>query len=127
MAVNPAMNNLQRKLTELHNTVNQIDELSIKRNTLKQEIIELVKQRGLEDKRFSIGNRFIRYKTEVSRSMTNHYLHEALTTFFKENQAQAEQVYQYIIDNRPTRETEALEIVKKTDKKDVPVPGGDAE
>lgn len=107
------MEDLREKLSELHNLVNQIDESTERKNQLKDEVIEIIKTNGLEKNKFSIGNRMFRYKFETHKSLTQNYLFQALKKFFKEDPALAEQVYKYIIENRPQKESENLEILRK--------------
>ena len=56
------MENLQLKLTELHNVVNEIDQLNDKKAVLREEVMDIIKDNGLEKKKFAIGNRIVRYK-----------------------------------------------------------------
>jgi hypothetical protein len=110
------MEDLRQKLSELHNVVNEIDTSTERKNQLKGEVITIIKERGLEQKKFSIGNRMIRYKVETHKSLTQGYLYQALKTYFKEDLDTANQLYQYIIENRPEKETETLDIVRKKEQ-----------
>jgi len=111
--VGDPMVDLQLKLSELHRIVTQTDALNDRRDELKPEIIKLIKDNGLEESQFSIGDRLIRYKVNNTRSLTNTYLYQGLKAYFKEDLQKADQVYQYIIDNRPQRDSETLEILHK--------------
>ena len=110
------MEKLQQKLTELHNLVNEIDENNEKKALLRDQVLQIIKDNGLEKKKFSIGNRTIRYKMDKSLgSITQAYLKQALKDFHN-NDSQAQDAYQYVLENRPITERETLEILKKTEK-----------
>jgi len=101
-------------LKELHQVLNEIDEKTARRDELKGSIMKTIKEHGLEDKRFDVGNRMIRYKVNnTTGSITNSYLLGALKEYFKEDPETASRVFQYIIASRPKKEVEALEILKK--------------
>jgi hypothetical protein len=107
------MNELQEKLSKLHDVVNKQEELSAERDTLKKDIMELIKKHGLEDKQLSIGNRLIRCKKTSSKSLTQRYLGEALNRLNEGNPTKAQKDFAFIIENRPVHEVETLEILKK--------------
>jgi len=107
------MEELQKKLSKMHEIVTKMDALTSERAELKPEIITLIKKQGLEDSQFSIGDRYMRYKVDNSKSLTCGYLHQAAKAFFKEDPQTAEAFYQYAMENRPQRESETLEILKK--------------
>ena len=83
---------------------------------LRDEITELIKDTNQIGRGFQIKDRYIIYKKkQVTAGLSQSYIANSLYKFFG-NKHEAQELFSYLMDNRPLTEKYQLEMVKRQKK-----------
>ena len=101
---------LQANLIELSEISNQIDQLQRKRDALKKEVIDLIKDYQLQKKKFSVNGRYIQFKNrKVNEGLSFKFLKRSLTDYFPRDPATVNDILKFVASQRTQRVEEVLE------------------
>lgn len=107
---------LVKKMRTMYKLQKEIDELMEMKNKLREELERIIREEKMEDRKFSVGDRSISYvKRTMTQPLTNKYVMEILKRYYK-NDERADEIYEYMMQNRRKTTKYQLEIRKKNDK-----------
>jgi len=108
--MDPALTN---RIKDLYRIQRKLDILNQEKSILNKEIGNYIWKHRLENKRFKIGDRFLSYKEEEQlQSFSQKYVNSGLKDYYQDPD-EADQVYQYLLDNRKAVKKYKLKMTKK--------------
>lgn len=108
---------LTRTLKDLYRIQKKIDDLTVEKNQLKKDVEVLIVDTRMEGKKFSVGDRTISYNQKTTtQSISQKYLADTLRKYFRDHPEKAEDILQYILDNRERTTKYQLDMVKNKKK-----------
>lgn len=107
---------LQDKLNDLYYLSTDIEEKSKKEKQLKAELLDIIKNNGLEKNKFGIGNKYVRYmSSNKAEGLSQKFLLKALQEYpdFAKNKSKANDIYNFILNKRSPKFSESVKIVDR--------------
>ena len=106
---------LEDKLNEIYHLTNDIEEKTQRKNKVRNELITLIKADKLEGRKFSIGNRYIKYKMENhTECLSQKFLLRALQDYYgPKDLDESLKIYKFILNKREQKTWEGIIIDKK--------------
>ena len=104
---------LTKTLKDLYRIQKKIDDLNIEKSQLKKDVEVLIIENNMEGKKFAIGDRVISYgaKTQL-QGISQKFLVDTLRKYYRNNEQEAENLLQFILDNREKTTKYQLDMVK---------------
>ena len=104
---------LAESLKDLYRMQQRIDQLNQEKQRIREYIIDKIVDARLEGRKFTVGDRRLCYDRKVtSQSITNKYLAEAINEYFEGDTRKANELYDFIQQNRKKSSNYRLEFAK---------------
>jgi len=109
---------LAESLRDLYRIQRRIDQLNQDKRRLREEIIDQIVDARLEGRKFSVGDRRLSYDRRVTtQSITNKYLSGVINEYFRGDTRKADELYDFIQQNRRKTSNYRLDFTKIPNKR----------
>lgn len=109
---------LAESLKDLYRVQRKIDQLNKEKQRIREYIIDLIVDSRLEGRKFSVGDRRLSYGRKVTtQSITNKYLTEVINEFYQGDKRRADELYDFIQQNRGKTTNYRLDFTKIPNKR----------
>tara|TARA_R100001163_G_scaffold31720_1_gene24808 strand:+ start:6846 stop:7196 length:351 start_codon:yes stop_codon:yes gene_type:complete len=104
---------LTDELRELYRLQLKIDDLMDRKNRCKNRISDMIIESGLEDRKFTVGDRKVSYcKKTTMQSLSQRYLKDVLHNYFRGDPEMADDIFDHILVNRSRNSHYQLDFIK---------------